>query len=73
MNINEKKWIESNWPVNQYFGIDESMKIHDLGLYDCWEDLEYEVNLDQFVWVFTRKELANFISRAVIILNRKGS
>lgn len=67
----DKKFIPNSWPTNQYFGLTEEMQIENLGLYDCWDDLEYHIALDSYLFVWTRKDLINFISRAVIILNRK--
>ena len=52
----------------EYYGIDDSGILTFIGVYDCWDDLEYEVNVDKYVWVWTRSSFSNFLSYGVQLL-----
>ncbi len=52
----------------QYFGIDDSGILHEIGVYDCWDDMEYEINVDKYVWIWTRESFTQFLSYGVMLL-----
>ena len=68
MNINEKKEIDRAWPATEYFGIDDSGVLHSLGVYDCWDDLEYDQNIDKYNWIWTKKSFTHFLSYGIMLL-----
>lgn len=53
----------------EYFAIADSGVLVKLGTYDCWDDLEYEVNVDKYVWVWTRSSFCHFLSYGVMLLS----
>ena len=52
----------------EYFGIDDSGILCSLGSYDCWDDLEYDVNVDKYVWVWTKESFTHFLSYGTMLL-----
>ena len=72
MNINEKKWIDRGWPSTEYYGIEDSGVLCKIGTYDCWDDMEEDINLDKFVWVWTHDSFVQFLSYGVMLLGRNN-
>ena len=48
--------------MEQFFALEDSCMLVYLGEYDCWDDLEYDVNTDKYVFVWTRNSFYDFIS-----------
>ena len=55
----------------EYFGIDDSGVLHNLGEWDCWDDMDYEGIPDHYSWIWTRESFTHFLSYGVMLLGSK--
>ncbi len=58
--------------MTEYYGITDSGELHSLGSYDCWDDLEYEDIVDDYVWVWTQESFTHFLSYGVMLLGNNN-
>ena len=72
MNINENKWIEKMWPMTEYFGLLHDGGVASLGSFDCYDDLEYDVDLDVYAYVWTKKNFTQLLSYGVMLLGENN-
>lgn len=54
--------------MTEYFGMREDGVLTPLGVYDCWDDLEYDVDIDTYVYVWTKTTFTQMLSYGIMLL-----